>query len=269
MKPRLVLMNEAGDGTDGKGGDSAAAAAAAKTAADAKSGEHSEMLLRGLAVVAKGVSDMQESNKQLLEFMKTQAEARGNKGGDGGDGGDSGRGSSGSRTDLFAGVDMEQLDRKDFAALLLTKFQEALQTNLKEAMKPLEERVGKIDERVEGDMANREVNAAAGQRPDFYEWRQEIAELVKTTPGLSVTRAYTIARAENPEKVKKMDEKYTKKSAPAAPGFTGILPTGGGGRGEVAGKMKFNEAANKAFDDVLASLGGVTLDQLPVVGKRS
>jgi len=266
MKPNWVLMDEAGDGTDGKGGGGAEDKD--KSAGD-KGAEHSEMLLRGLAVIAKGVTEMQESNKQVLAYMKEQVDKKGgNGGGEGGDGGGERKPAAGAGG-LFDGVDMEQLDRKDFATLLLSKFDERLQYHMKEAVKPLEERVGKLDERVEGDLANREVNAAAGQRPDFYEWRQEIAELVKHTPGLSVTRAYTIARSENTDKAKKMDEKYTKKSEPKTPVFTGLSPAGGGGRGEGAGKMKFNEAANKAFDDVLASLGGVTLDQLPVVGKRS
>lgn len=243
-----------GKGDDGKGG------------AGDKGAEHSEMLLRGLAVIAKGVTEMQESNKEVLAQMKAIAETKAGAGS--GDDRGSGNGKGAGGGNLFEGVDMEQLDRKDFAAFLLTKFDERLQHHLKEAVKPIEERVGKMGERMEDDFANREVGAAAGSRPDFYEWRTEIAELVKQTPGLSVTRAYTIARAENAEKAKKMDEKYAKKSEPKAPPFVGLTPTGGGGRGEGAGKMKFNEAANKAFDDVLASLGGVTLDQLPVVGKQ-
>ena len=264
MNPRWALMDEA-DGGDkgGAGGDAGDKGAGDKGAA----GEHSEMLLRGLAVIAKGVTEMQESNKQVLSFLKENAEKK--SGGEGDDGGEHrNTGSAPAAGGLFEGVDMEQLDRKDFAALLLSKFDERLQHHMKEAVKPIEDRVGKLGERVENDFASREISAAAGQRPDFYEWRTEIAELVKHTPGLSVTRAYTIARAENTDKAKKMDEKYTKKTEPQTRGFTGLSPTGGGGRGEGAGKMKFNEAANKAFDDVLASLGGVSLDQLPVVGKQ-
>ena len=152
--------------------------------------------------------------------------------------------------------------------MLLTKFDEALQRNLKTALKPVEDRVGQIDERVNSDLAGREISAAAEKRPDFMEWRAEISELVKDNPRLSVTRAYTIARAEHPEKTKDMDKKYSKADTPK-PSFTGFTPTRGGGRGEGATRMKFSEAAEKAYDEVLAGLGGANLDNLPIVGGKS
>lgn len=263
LRPHGLLFEE--EKGNGAGGGGAGEDKGGKGEGE-KGADHSETLLRGLAVVAKGISDMQESNKELLEFMKAQAEKGGGRGdrgqGDGGEGGGAPKGS------LFEGVDMEQLDRKDFAALLLSKFEERLSHHMKEAVKPLEERVGKVSERLENDLAGREVNAAAGERPDFYEWRPEIAALVKENPSLSVTRAYTIARSENAEKATAMDKKYAKKSESKAEGFVGLSPTGGGGRGEGATKMKFSEAAEKAYADVLASLGGVSLDQLPVVGGK-
>lgn len=255
MWPHYPLLEEEGEGKSGGGGEGE------RKGEGNKGAEGNEMLLRGLAVIAKGISDMQESNKQLFEHLKAQAE----KGG--GEKGNEGEGDGASKGALFEGVDMEQLDRKDFAALLLSKFEERLEHHMKEAVKPLEERVGKVSERLEEDLAGREVNAAAGERPDFYEWRPEIAALVKENPSLSVTRAYTIARSENKDKAGKMDEKYTKKE-PAKAAFVGLTPTGGGGRGEGATKMKFNEAAEKAYSDVLASLGGVGIDQLPVVGGK-
>lgn len=263
MKPHGPLFEEekGGDKGGGGGGDDKGSDKGGDKGEDKG---NSEMLMRGLAVVAKGISDMQDSNKQLLEFMKTQAE-KGSGKGDGEKGGE-----ADLKSPLFEGVDMEQLDRKDFAALLLTKFEERLAHHMRDATKPLQEQLGKVSERLENDLAGREVNAAAGERPDFYEWRSEIAALVKESPGLSVTRAYTVARSENKDKTTKMDEKYAKKSESKAEGFVGLTPTGGGGRGEGATKMKFNEAAEKAYADVLSSLGGVTLDQLPIVGgKRS
>jgi hypothetical protein len=248
---------EGGDGGGGGGGDGGKGGD--------KGPDHSETLLRGLAVVAQGMTKLQESNESLLTLLKEQAE-RGGKGDDGEDGG--GRKGGNGSTGLFEGVDMEQLDRQQFAALMLSKFEERLSHHLKDTLKPFEEKISQVSTRVEEDMANREVNGIASSKKDFYEWRTEIGQLVKDTPNLSVARAYTIARSENPEKAKKMDEKYAEKKESTTQGFVGLSPTGGGGRGEGAGKLKFNEAAEKAYADVLSELGGVSLDQLPVVGGR-
>jgi hypothetical protein len=264
FKPHGYLQEEnggeggdQGGGAGGEGGD--------KGGGENKNAESNDMLMRGMAVIARGISEMQESNKAIAESLKGLSQR-----GAGDDDGEGDKGNKGGRDDLFSGVDMEQLDRKEFASLLLTKFQDSLTSHLKESMKPLEERVGQVSSKLEEDLANREVNSAAGQRPDFYEWRPEISALVKENPSLSVTRAYTIARSENADKAKQMDTKYAKKSDTPARGFTdlSLSPTGGGGRGEDSGKMKFNEAAEKAYEDVLASLGGVQLDQLPVVGGK-
>jgi len=263
MRPHYPVLEEEG-GDKGAGGGGAGEDKDGDKG-NSKGSENTEMLMRGMAVVAKGISEMQNSNKELLEFMRTQAEKGSGKGDEGGG---EGGGDKGSKGGLFDGVDMEQLDRKDFAAMLLAKFEDRLAHHMKEAVKPLDERLGKVSDRVENDLANREINTAAGERPDFYEWRAEIAQLVKDNPGLSVTRAYTVARSENKDKATKMDEKYVKKSEAKSPAFVGLTPTGGGGRGEGATKMKFNEAAEKAYADVLSSLGGVSLDQLPVVGGK-
>lgn len=253
---KYPLMQEGGeDGGGGGGGDGGD-----KGDKGGDNGnESSEMLMRGLAVVASGMSKLQESNDQLLSFMKEQASKSTGKSGDDGD-------KQTSNSNLFEGVDMEQLDRSQFAALLLSKFEERLGHHLKEANKSLVEKVDSVSNRLEEDLANREVQGASKDRPDFYEWKTEIGALLKDNPSLNVVRAYTIARAENADKAKKMDEKYAKPKESTGRVIS-LTPTGGGGRGEGATKMKFNEAAEKAYSDVLTSLGGVSLDQLPVVGK--
>lgn len=155
-------VEDKGKGKDGEGEDKG------------KGVQDSEMLMRGMAVIAKGISEMQASNAQLAETLRAAADGKG-KGGNGKD--DEGEGTS--KGGIFDGVDMEQLDRKDFAAILMSKFEERLQHHMTEAVKPLGEQIGKVSSRLEEDLANREVNTAAGQRPDFYEWRPEIATLVR------------------------------------------------------------------------------------------
>lgn len=262
MRPKWFLQEEEGGGEQGGAGGAGDKGEGKGEGKDTPLGQKDlELVIRGMAILAKGQSELQAAHRETLDALKGMGRKPDDEAG--GDKGD-----KGSKGDLFEGVDMEQLDRKEFAAMLLTKFDDALQRNLKAMMKPVEERIGQIDERVSNDLAGREISAAADKRPDFMEWRSEIAELVKDNPRLSVTRAYTIARAEHADKAKDMDKKYSK-AEPAKPSFTGFTPTRGGGRGEGATRMKFSEAAEKAYDEVLAELGGANLDNLPIVGGKS
>ena len=263
MKPKWMLQDGAGDGTDGGGGGSAdnkgGGEGKDKGAGDQMQ-KNMEMMMRGMAVLAKSVSETQASLKELAEGLKKPN-------GDDEDEDDDGDGDrvNGEPSSLFGDTDLEQLGRKDFAALILTKFDERLQHHLRGAMKPFDEKLTAVSSRLEGDLADRQIAEAKNGRPDFMEWRHEIAALVKENPGLNVVRAYTLARSENAAKAKEMDEKY--KKAEEKPRFSGFLPTGGtGDRGGDAKKLKFNEAAEKAWNDVMSELGGAGIEQLPVVG---
>lgn len=222
------------------------------------------VLMRGLAVLAQGMGEMQTSQKELLTFLKENSQSRGQGGQGGGDGNNQSQNKG--TGNLFDGVNMEELDRPQFAAMILTKFEERLQHHLEGHTKNIEKQIGTVAETLHGDLASRQIEAAQKGRPDFMEWRAEIANIVKENPGLNVVRAYTIARTENPTKAKQMDEKYKEQPKGAGGRSFSMAPGGGGGRGEGAQKMKFNEAVEKAWDEVTASLGGVDISSLPVMG---
>lgn len=266
MRPKFFLMEDAGDGTDGKGAGSEGEQQGGDGKKGADNGEISksmEMVLRSVAVLAQGVTKNNEAIGQLLEHVKNAKPAAGAGEGEGEDG-------KGDEKGLFDGVDLEQLDRKDLVALIVTKFEGRLQHHLKDITKGIEDKINGVNEVLQGDLAQREVAAAQNGRPDFIEWRPEIAALIKDNPRLNVVRAYTIARSEDTKKAAEMDKKYAKKDE-AGEGkprkFSGFIPgSGGNGRGEGATKMKFTEAAEKAWNDVISGLDGVDIGDLPVVG---
>src|SRR5258708_403752 len=154
---------------------------------------------------------------------------------------------------LFEGVDLEQLDRKEYGALLMTKFLERIQEHMGVALKPLQDHIGSLEGTVKSDLGSRQISAAAQANGDLYEWKEEIAAILKETPNMKLARALVIARSENPEKAKAMLKKYssaeTKKNGVQ---YLSLTPTSRtGASDEKAGRMKFPEAAERAFDDML------------------
>jgi type VI protein secretion system component VasK len=166
---------------------------------------------------------------------------------------------------LFDGVDLEGLDRSQFGTLLLTKFMERLEAHMEGKLKPVLDEIGTVKNTVTKDIGERSIANAAANNKDLYEWKDEISNLLKESPGLSLPRALAIARSENPTKTQAMAKKYGsggdgEKKEQKWLSLTPTSRTGGTETG--GGKMKFHDAAERAFDDVVASFGGQSFDQL-------
>jgi hypothetical protein len=72
----------------------------------------------------------------------------------------------------------------------------------------------------------REIESLSGKHKDFGDWNSEMIAIVEETPGITPLRAYHLARSENPEKVKKLEEKYAPPKAPLAPKPFSMSPYG-------------------------------------------
>lgn len=101
-------------------------------------------------------------------------------------------------------VNLENLSRQDFLDLILDK----IGTNLDEKIKAVDSKITDLGKSFSNKNITDEVAALAGKHPDFYDWGEEIKEIAQEHKGISIRRAYTLAKAENPEKVKELEEKY-------------------------------------------------------------
>jgi len=80
-------------------------------------------------------------------------------------------------------------------------------------VKPLGEKVDQTEESVVRDKIKEEFDAARRAHKDFDEWKPELEAKFKRNMYLTPEEAYTLVRAENPEKAKQLDAKYTTKES--------------------------------------------------------
>ena len=155
-------------------------------------------------------------------------------------------------------TDVETMSNKELSDHILKQVTKAVG----QLVKPLSERITGVQSGTEEDRIRAEAIAIAKEDPLFTQMGEEMAEVAKRHPDLSVRDIYSLAKINNPDKVNKLeealkDEEEKKKSdageAPAA--FGGFLPTSGVKSSiEGVGKMNAKEAANKAFDEVMKDI---------------
>lgn len=161
-------------------------------------------------------------------------------------------------------VDVDKLSNKEFMALMM-----------KNVGGLLDEKIGKVTEKVEGvskTMNTKEITAQyndlKGKHKDFDEWADEMKALSTENPTLSLKRLYALARQENPDKAKTLDEKYTEKKDDTEDktltlfgGFRPTTKTSGedGKDGKKAEKLTVDQALDKAWEEAVA--------KVPALGK--
>lgn len=238
-----VLMEEANDGTGGAGGG-----AGGGDDAKALQLQQIELLTQSVGTLAKGLEELRSNQSTITEALAKLAEGTGQ----------SKQEQKDLAEDLFGpDVDLEQLDRKSFAKLIQASVQQSISKELSTGQEKLANQINELASRFETKNASEQIGATAKDNPDFWEWSAEIKKVLTEHPNLSVTRAYNLVKAENPEKVAKLKDKYNK-PAPKKDTFIGLTPTSGhlGAEGTNK-KMSANDAANAAFDAVMAQVGDV------------
>lgn len=165
---------------------------------------------------------------------------------------------------LFEGLDLEQMDRSQFGTVLVAKMIDRLGSVIDAKLKPVTEKIAGVESSFTKDLGARTISDVAKDNKDLYEWKTEIGTILKDSPSLSLGRALAIARSEDPTKAAAMAKKYAsggdgEKRAP----FLALTPTSRQGADDgKKGRMKFNEAAERAFDDAVAALGASDFSQL-------
>lgn len=253
---KSYLMDTAGDGT-GSGGGSGGGDGT-KTQDLTEIVKSVGMLTQVVAGLASGMKDMQTSLTSMPDtFRELLPKGRTEDNDD-----DSRR-----TGDDFSNVDLESLDRRQFATLLLSQFSSHLEKALDEKLRPFDEKINNVRETVARDLGTRQFHDVNKEHPDLMEWKDEIQSILKTNPGLSLKHAYTIARSDNLEKAKTIDAKYKKDDSGkdgAKQLFFGLTPTSTNeAPSEKSGRrMDFKQAAEKALEDVMASIGGGSIDSV-------
>lgn len=249
-KTKYFLMDEAdaGDGNKGHAGGN--------EDKQNSSTQQVELLTQSVGLLAKGLEELRGNQSAITEALAKLAEGTGQ----------SKQEQKNLAQDMFGpDVDLEQLDRKSFAQLIQASIQQGISKELNTANEKLNEKISELSSRFESKNANEQITATAEKNPDFWEWSTEIKAVLQEHPNLSVTRAYNLVRSENPTKVAKLQEKYNK-PAPKKDVFVGLTPTSsrtsadGGNK-----KMNASEAANAAFDQIMAQMGDVLTEDKTII----
>jgi hypothetical protein len=157
-------------------------------------------------------------------------------------------------------VNLETLDRQGFMDVILTKISDTLDAKVK----PVEERVQNVDDRGLRLELDKQVRRAEKDHLDLWEWKPEMGEMAKRSPGLSVEEIYQLVRIADSGKATKMDEQFKSKATEKAeeeakqeeakkkePVYGGLTPTSG--KTVEVNDMTTEDAANKSFDDVFGA----------------
>ena len=190
-----VKMEGATDDT-GAGAGAAGAGAAdedkAKAAVDA-SKQQIELLTRSVGLLAENLQKMEGNQGQIVaalakitEQPKSDVKQQ-------------------LETQFGDDVDLEQLDRKDFARYIRTHMLADIKGEVSKLSDTMIAKIEDLGGRFESKNANEQIERTANSNKDFWEWSSEIKGLLKESPTLSVSRAYKLARSENPDKAKELD----------------------------------------------------------------
>jgi hypothetical protein len=152
---------------------------------------------------------------------------------------------------------LETLPRTQFMEIIARKVTKALQ---KDVVDPLNQELTKLKSGLSSTQVEKMIEAASGKHKDFYEFQEEMLELAKVHKTLTPEQLYKMAKAESPpEKIAKIEEKYKSADDGAkknvAFSFGGLMPSNGG-EGGPNRRMAPNDAADDAWDKVVAEMGG-------------
>jgi hypothetical protein len=245
---RYTLLSPDDDGTGGgAGGDSGTGGDPKADEAKVLQLQQIELLTQSVGTLAKGLEELRTNQSSITEALAKLAEGTGQSKQD----------QTKIAQELFGDdVDLEHLDRKSFAKLIQASITQAVTKDLNTAQEKISGQINELASRFESKNANEQITATAEKNPDFWEWSTEIKKVLTEHPNLSVIRAYNLVKAENPDKVAKMNEKYNKPAAKKETPFVGLTPTSSNRTDGTAKKMSASEAANAAFESVIARVGG-------------
>lgn len=154
--------------------------------------------------------------------------------------------------DIFDGVDLENMTDAEKLKYVMAKMNETIEERVSEGLKQHDKKLTDLADAFNQKNSQEAVAAMVKDNADFFEWAPEMKALLSEQPNLTVRQAYVLVRAENPKKLAEMTKKYTKEEGEIGKrrASYGLTPTSSS-RGDAGGKMKPQEAAEKAFEDIM------------------
>ena len=156
--------------------------------------------------------------------------------------------------------ELEKMSRADFARHMGDNIAKSVMSQVTKAMKPLTERMAENEDAGERERLKTQIKEAREKYKDFDEFRKEIVASVEEYPNLSIEDHYKLVKADNPEKVKEIEEKIAKekeeeekKAGTNKPAFGGLTPTSGEKAEETQHKTT-KDAAEAAWEDTMSEI---------------
>ena len=143
---------------------------------------------------------------------------------------------------------------------LLKHVNQAVADSIAKATGEVRKDISKVSDSVMERSIKDELKGFAKDHPDLLDLTEEMKSIIDETPGLSIARAYSLAKAENPEKAKTLAEKYKESDDTVKrPPFGGLTPTSGASpTGEDGKPLTQAKAADKAWTETLQSFPGIS-----------
>jgi len=151
-----------------------------------------------------------------------------------------------------AGLSDEQLNEMPQAEFI-KHVNKIISDNVSRATGDVRKDIAKVSDTFTQKSLQEEIKNFAKEHPDLLDFTEEIKSIIDETPGLSVQRAYALAKTENPDKATTVAEKYkTDADRPQRQPFGGLTPTSGASpAGEDGKPLTQDKAADKAWNDTL------------------
>ncbi len=135
------------------------------------------------------------------------------------------------------------------------KIMENVKGMIENAVKGVDDKVSSTQTEVIKEKLKAEVGVARKNHEDFDKWDKEMQGIIKDAPGLSVERYYQLARLDNPEKAKKIDDEKAKAEEGdedrSQSSYGGMTPTSGTTTRNA--RMSKEDAAQAAWEEVFGS----------------
>lgn len=184
----------------------------------------------------KAVSDLVTSLGQEVVGLKTQAAQ--------------------DKADREKPIDPVDEEKDDTNPELLTNAQllGRVQGMIDKGMSTIADRISEVQDSNTKTSVEIAVKETAAKYDDFWDYRDEMGKISKTTPDLPIEDMYRLAKAQNPEKVEKLKAEKDKLKNGKDEGnknFGGLKP--GGGKTVKEKKMTFEQAADAAWNDAMES----------------
>lgn len=207
-----------------------------------------ELLTKAVGLMAAGMEEIKTQNKSLSDAV-TQLAANSKPKEE----------PAPSLDEILEKADIEHMDKAGLVKFLAEHVGKVVEEKVAVVKKEANDRVSTLEATFHGANANAAVKEVATANKDFFEWAPEMRILVAENPSLTIQRAYTLAKAENPKKAAEMTKKYAPPPSDTTGRRFGLTPTSTGKEG--SGKMSQKEASLKAFDEVMGDLGTVNSDR--------